>query len=165
MNLQAKLTLGYVLLAVLIVSIISGVDLATNMQQQFDATLERAEILNPVATKFVKRDVELAADGAAARSAARQRPGGRPARSRHQDGRHSGDRGGRSQDQRGVRATAISRGSARPPVRTPTFGDLVKRAGIVEKIKVLWPRANEDHYYQIEQALATPTAKRCCSCA
>ena len=55
MNLQAKLTLGYVLLAVVIVSIISGLDLATNMQQQFDATLERAEMLNPVATKFVKR--------------------------------------------------------------------------------------------------------------
>ena len=55
MNLQAKLTLGYVLLAVAIVSIISGLDLSTNMQQQFDATLERAEILNPVATKFVKR--------------------------------------------------------------------------------------------------------------
>src|SRR5438874_773178 len=55
MNLQAKLTLGYVLLAVAIVSIISGLDLSTNMQQQFEATLERAEIINPVATKFVKR--------------------------------------------------------------------------------------------------------------
>src|SRR6476661_650624 len=55
MNLQSKLTLGYVLLAVAIVSIISGLDLSTNMKQQFDATLERAEILNPVATKFVKR--------------------------------------------------------------------------------------------------------------
>src|SRR3954454_3913811 len=55
MNLPAKPTLGYVLLAVAIVSIISGLDLTTNMKQQFDATLERAEILNPVATKFVKR--------------------------------------------------------------------------------------------------------------
>jgi signal transduction histidine kinase len=55
MNLQAKLTLGYVLLAVAIVSIISGIDLATNMQLQFEATLERAEVLNPVATKFVRQ--------------------------------------------------------------------------------------------------------------
>lgn len=55
MNLQAKLTLGYVLLVVLIVTIISGLDLATNMKQQFEATLERAEVLNPAATKYVKR--------------------------------------------------------------------------------------------------------------
>ncbi len=55
MNLQAKLTLGYVLLVVLIVSLISGLDLATNMKQQFEATLERAEVLNPAATKYVKR--------------------------------------------------------------------------------------------------------------
>jgi len=55
MNLQAKLTLGYVLLVVVIVSIISGLDLSTNMKQQFEATLERAKVLNPVATKYVKR--------------------------------------------------------------------------------------------------------------
>src|SRR5690349_13772018 len=55
MNLQAKLTLGYVLLAVAIVSIISGIDLTTNMQQQFEGTLERAEVLSPVATKFVRQ--------------------------------------------------------------------------------------------------------------
>src|SRR6185312_12724824 len=55
MNLQAKLTLGYVLLAVAIVGIISGLDFATNTQQQFEATLERAEVLNPVAAKFVRQ--------------------------------------------------------------------------------------------------------------
>src|SRR5262249_61081623 len=36
-------------------SIISVVDLTTNMQQQFEATLEHAEVLKPVATKYVKR--------------------------------------------------------------------------------------------------------------
>ena len=65
MNLQAKLTLGYVLLAVVIVGIISGVDLGNNMQQQFEATLERAEIIKPVATKFVSETLELAAHHAA----------------------------------------------------------------------------------------------------
>src|SRR5579883_3213515 len=55
MNLQAKLTLGNVLLGVLMVTIISVMDLAFNVQQQFDATLERAEVINPVATKFVRQ--------------------------------------------------------------------------------------------------------------
>jgi hypothetical protein len=54
MNLQAKLTLGYVLLATAMVAIISAVNLGTEMQQQFDATLERAEILKTVAADQVK---------------------------------------------------------------------------------------------------------------
>ena len=43
MNLQAKLTLCYVLLAVLMVTIISAVDLGNDMQAQFEATLNGAE--------------------------------------------------------------------------------------------------------------------------
>jgi signal transduction histidine kinase len=54
MNLQAKLTLWYVLLAVIIVSSISGIDLATNMQQQFEATLKRAESINISVSEIVK---------------------------------------------------------------------------------------------------------------
>ena len=54
MNLQAKLTLWYVLLAVVIVGSISFVDLATNMEQQFDATLKRAEALKVSAGILVK---------------------------------------------------------------------------------------------------------------
>ena len=54
MNLQAKLTLWYVLLAVVIVGSISLVDLATNMEQQFDATLKRAEALKVSASILVK---------------------------------------------------------------------------------------------------------------
>ena len=54
MNLQAKLTLWYVLLAVGIVSSISAVDLAGNMQQQFDATLKRADALKVAANIIVK---------------------------------------------------------------------------------------------------------------
>jgi signal transduction histidine kinase len=55
MNLQAKLTVGYVLLAVFMVTAISAVDLANNIQQQFESTLERADVLNPVATKWVQQ--------------------------------------------------------------------------------------------------------------
>jgi signal transduction histidine kinase len=53
MNLQAKLTLGFILLAMAMVLIMSGVDLANNVQQHFEATLERADVINPVAAKFV----------------------------------------------------------------------------------------------------------------
>ncbi len=55
MNLQAKLTLGYVLLVVVLVSSISAVDLIHNMQQRFDATLEQAETLKLEAGKFVTK--------------------------------------------------------------------------------------------------------------
>jgi len=53
MTLQAKLTLGSVLLATLIVGVISAVDLGNDMQRQFEATLQRAELLQNVATKMV----------------------------------------------------------------------------------------------------------------
>src|SRR3954447_20087743 len=157
MNLPAKLNLGYVLLAVAIVSIISGLDLATNMKQQFDATLERAEILNPVATKFVKRTLNsrltvplrealrekvLAADlldlvtktGAILEIAVVDP---------HNEVFADSD---------------FSRiGQTAGPY--PDFRELVKRPGVWEKFKLLWPRATNEHYYQIEQALATPTGE------
>jgi signal transduction histidine kinase len=53
MNLQAKLTLGFVLLATVMVGLISAVDLGNNMQQQFQSTLERADQLQLIAAKFV----------------------------------------------------------------------------------------------------------------
>jgi len=57
MNLQAKLTLWSILLVVVIVITISSVNLITNMNQQFDATLRRAEILKVVAGDAVVRAV------------------------------------------------------------------------------------------------------------
>ena len=53
MTLQAKLTLGSVLVATLLVGIIAVVDLGNEMQRQFDTTLERADLLRNVATKMV----------------------------------------------------------------------------------------------------------------
>ncbi len=53
MTLQAKLTLGSVLLASLIVTVVSAVDLANIMQLQFEATLDRALLQKTVATEFV----------------------------------------------------------------------------------------------------------------
>ncbi len=55
MTLQARLTLGFVILVVLMVGFISAVDLIMNMEQQFDATLQRAQFLVPLATKYVSK--------------------------------------------------------------------------------------------------------------
>ena len=54
MRLQAKLTLGYVLLATLMVGIISAMDLVNNMEEHFESTLDRADTLRRVAAKFVR---------------------------------------------------------------------------------------------------------------
>ena len=54
MNLQARLTLYYVLLAVVMVGVISAVDLAHDVELQFDLTLERAESLRALTTDMVE---------------------------------------------------------------------------------------------------------------
>jgi hypothetical protein len=54
MTLQGKLTLGSVLLATLIVSVVSTVGLGNVMQLEFNATLDRAELLKRVASEFVQ---------------------------------------------------------------------------------------------------------------
>jgi signal transduction histidine kinase len=53
MTLQAKLTLGSVVVASLMVGLVSAVDLANELQRQFDTTLERAQTLKSVATRMV----------------------------------------------------------------------------------------------------------------
>ena len=55
MNLRVKLTLGYVLLTVAMVFAISVASLGNTIQQQFEANLERAEVLELVATNYVKQ--------------------------------------------------------------------------------------------------------------
>ncbi|HEV2445414.1 MAG TPA: hypothetical protein VGS58_05810, partial [Candidatus Sulfopaludibacter sp.] len=51
MTLQARLTLYYVLLAVLMAGVISAVNLRNETQAQFDATLERAKMLQGLAVE------------------------------------------------------------------------------------------------------------------
>jgi signal transduction histidine kinase len=58
MTLKAKLTLGSVLLATLIVGLISAVDLGNDMQRLFDATYDRAALLRTVATRLVVQSLE-----------------------------------------------------------------------------------------------------------
>jgi hypothetical protein len=51
MTLQARLTLYYALLAVLMAGVISGVNLINETQAQFDLTLERAQMLQRLAVE------------------------------------------------------------------------------------------------------------------
>ncbi|PWT98474.1 MAG: hypothetical protein C5B51_29215 [Terriglobia bacterium] len=57
MTLQAKLTLGSVVLASLMVGIVSAVDLANEMQRQFESTLERADTMKTVASTMLSQSL------------------------------------------------------------------------------------------------------------
>jgi signal transduction histidine kinase len=57
MTLQAKLTLGSVGLVSVMVGIVSALDLANEMQRQFEATLERADLLKTVASGMVSQSL------------------------------------------------------------------------------------------------------------
>jgi len=57
MTLQAKLTLGSVVLASLMVGVVSAVDLANEMQRQFESTQERADTLKTVASRMIKQSI------------------------------------------------------------------------------------------------------------
>src|ERR1039458_7898543 len=65
MTLQTKVTFGSVLLATVIVTAVSGVDLGSFMDLELEATLERADVIKGVATGEVtdtlnrRRDVVL----------------------------------------------------------------------------------------------------------
>src|SRR4051794_19118188 len=67
MKLQTKLTLGSVLLATIIVTVVSSVDLYSFMQLKLQATFDRAEVIKDVARLLVTdtvnrhRDVTLPA--------------------------------------------------------------------------------------------------------
>src|SRR5579862_3340242 len=62
MTLQAKLTLGSVVLASLMVGIVSAVDLVNEMQRQFDSTLERADTLKRLASRMVRETLNRQRD-------------------------------------------------------------------------------------------------------
>jgi signal transduction histidine kinase len=153
MNLQAKLTLGYVLLAVAIVTTISGLDLATNMQQQFDATLERAEVLSPVATKFVRQTLNSQLSV--------------PLRTALRDQTLSTDLLDLLTKSPTILEIAVVDAKTdevladSDPARLgakcgpyPDFRDFVTHSGVFEKLRVLRPYVS--HYYQIDRVLATP---------
>jgi signal transduction histidine kinase len=152
MNLQAKLTLGNVVLGVLMVTVISAMDLAYNVQQHFDATLERAEVINPVATKFVRQTLNSQRT-VSMREALR-------------DERLSKDLLDLVTDARAILEIAVVSPQTNEvladsdPTRLgqtsgpyPDFRDLVQQTGWYAKFRVLTGHGPE--YYQLERALAS----------
>jgi len=57
MTLQGKLTIGSVVLVSLMVGLVSSVDLANEIEAQFEATLERADALQTVVTNLVPQSL------------------------------------------------------------------------------------------------------------
>src|SRR6476660_4154063 len=152
MNLQAKLTLGYVMLAVLMVSVISGVDFANNVQQQFESTLRFADEINPVAAKFVKRTINKTT---------------KSFREALRDKELSSDLLDLVVDANPILEIAVIDPKNNEvladtdPTRLgeivgpyPDFRQLVKEVGPIGKIKVLY--SHTPQYYQLERKLATP---------
>lgn len=60
MSLQARLTLWSMLMMALIVGLISALDLSRDLQRQFDATLERAELIKRFTTTMVLQSLHRA---------------------------------------------------------------------------------------------------------
>jgi len=156
MNLQAKLTLGYVLLAVLMVSVISGVDLANNVQQQFEATLKLADEINPVATKFVRRT--------------RNSQLTKSLREALRDKDLADDLLDLVTDANPILEIAVVDPHTNEvladsdPTRLgetsgpyPDFRQLVKNTGVIRKFRMLTSRT--PLYYQVERRLATPSGE------
>jgi len=152
MNLQAKLTLGNVVLGVLMVTIISAMDFANNVQQQFEATLGRAEIISPVATRFV-RETRNSRPTVSMREALR-------------DERLSKDLLDLVTDARAILEIAVVDPKTNEVLADsdPTrlgqtagpysdFRELVQQASPLTKVRVLTGRGHE--YYQLERALAS----------
>jgi signal transduction histidine kinase len=155
MNLQAKLTLGYVMLAVLMVSVISIVDFANNVQQQFESTLRFADEINPVAAKFVKRTINKTT---------------KSFREALRDKELYGDLLDLVVDANPILEIAVidPKNSEvladTDPTRLgeivgpyPDFRQLVKEVGPIGKIKVLY--SHTPQYYQLERKLATPAGE------
>jgi len=153
MNLQAKLTLGYVLLAVAMVGVISGLDFATNTQQQFEATLDRAELLNPLAARAVRTTLNSQLSV--------------PLRTALRDPELASQLLDLLTKSPTILEIAVVDAKTNDiladsdPARIgakaepyPDFRDFVTRASLPEKLKVLRP--NAPHYFQLDKVLATP---------
>jgi signal transduction histidine kinase len=156
MNLQAKLTLAFILLVVVIVAINSVIDLGNIMQLQFEATLERADVINPVATRFVKETLNTQLDV--------------PLREALRRETLSNDLLALLSNAKAILEIAVvdpktdevladsdpgRLGQVSP--RNPDFRDLVLHGTWRTKLKVLMSHLPE--YYQLEKTLATPVGE------
>ena len=151
MNLQAKLTLGNVVLGVLMVSIISAMDFANNVDQQFEATLQRAEVINPVATKFVRQTFN-SRPTVSTREALRDEALSKDLLDLVTDARAILEIAVVSPDTNEVLADSDPSRLGQTSGPYPDFKDLVQHTGSLTKLRVL---SSHGQYYQLERALAS----------
>src|ERR1039458_5074241 len=158
MTLQAKATLGSVLLATIMVTLVSGVDLGSFMDLALQATLERADVIKDVAKDAVidtlnrRRDVEL-------REALRdpELKGKLTSLMRSPNGVLSIDMV--SADKREVLASTLQNRVGGSPASDPDFGQLVRERMWCEKLRVLLFEGRR--YYILEATVGSSRAIIC----
>jgi signal transduction histidine kinase len=158
MTLQAKATLGSVLLATIMVTLVSGVDLGSFMDLGLQATLERADVIKDVAKDAVidalnrRRDVELReALGDA------ELKGKLLSLLRSPNGVLSIDMV--SADKREVLASTLGNRVGVSTASDPDFGKLVRERSWFEKLRVLLFEGRR--YYMLEATVGSSRAIIC----
>jgi signal transduction histidine kinase len=150
MTLQAKLTLGSVLLATLIVTLISAVDLGNLMQFQFESTLERAKLIQSVATEAVKdtfnRSRPLPTRTALSDPALKER-----LLRLVTEGKSILEIAVVSTERDEVLTSTVAEHIGQPAPPTPNFEPLVTKGSWFQKLKVLLKK--NPQYYKLEEPL------------
>jgi signal transduction histidine kinase len=152
MSLQAKLTLGFVMLATLMVGLISIVDLGNNMQQQFQSTLERAGQLQLIAAKFVSNTLNSPASRTLSlRDALRDRQLATDLLDLLTNAHAILEIAVVDPSNNEVLAASLPNRVGEKPPPYPDFRRLVHGAGWYEKLRLLTTK--DAQYYQLQQSL------------
>ena len=154
MTLQAKLTLGSVLLATLIVTLVSGVDLANFMQLQFSSMLERGELVRDVATLAVKDSLNRPRQPSSLREALRD-----PVL-RERLLKLIGQSKALSEialvsavDSEEVLASTTIIHNGQPSVPVPDFGKFVKTSSFMDRLRVIINK--EPVYFKLDEDMGS----------
>jgi signal transduction histidine kinase len=154
MNLQAKLTLAFILLVVVIVSTISVIDLGNTMQLQFEGTLERADVINPIATRFVM-DTRNSQLDVSLREALRAKSLSNDLLDLLTNAKAILEIAVVDPKTEEILADSDPRFLGQTSGPYPDFRDLVQHAGLLTKLRVLLSHSPD--YYKIERPLSTPS--------
>src|SRR5207249_3669317 len=150
MTLQAKLTLGSVLLATLIVGLISTVDLRNVMQLEFEFTLERAEMVKRLATSEVIDTLNRQLKSVPSREAVRDRQLNDKLLKLLTSSPAIIEIAMVSADEKEILASTVQHGIG-PINNPPDFAPLVNRAGWFEQLRLLVRRDAQS--YKVQEAL------------
>jgi signal transduction histidine kinase len=153
MTLQAKLTLGTVLLATVIVAVISAVDLGNIMQLEFENTLRQADRVSLTSVRDVREalnshpELELRAALASDRLAEQLKTALTSAKEIFEVAVID------SQEETLADSTNERRGAQ--ATRYPKLETLVNRGSLYQKLKIVLPGHNAS-YYQLEREMGPP---------